>query len=68
MTNTELQQQYKRCQEWNDPEQWELLGVEYYRNGYKMNARRCFAKADELRGVAFAEAVPETLLLAEAQP
>jgi cytochrome c-type biogenesis protein CcmH/NrfG len=68
MTNQQLQAQFQKCQEWNDPDQWDMLALEYHRNGYTLNAVQCFRKADELRGVAFAEAVPETMLLAEAHP
>jgi cytochrome c-type biogenesis protein CcmH/NrfG len=68
MNNTDLQQQFERCQEWNDADQWDHLAHLYFANNYPLNARACFAKADELRGVAFAEAVPEVMLLAEARP
>jgi cytochrome c-type biogenesis protein CcmH/NrfG len=68
MTNQQLQAQFQKCQEWNDADQWDLLAIEYHRRGYMLNARSCFAKADEIRGCAFAEAVPEVMLLAEARP
>jgi hypothetical protein len=68
MTDTELQQQFERCQEWQDADQFDMLAIEYHRRGYSLNALACFKRADELRGVAFAEAVPETMLLAEARP
>jgi hypothetical protein len=68
MTNLELQQQFERCQEWQDADQWDYLAVAYHSRGYNLNARACFEKADEIRGVAFAEAVPEAMLLAEARP
>jgi hypothetical protein len=68
MTNRQLQAQFKKCQKWNDPDQWDYLAIEYSRKGYTLNAIACFRKADELRGCAFAEAVPEVMLLAEARP
>jgi len=45
MTNQELKKQFERCQQWDDPEQWELLAMEYYRRGYYMNAMYCFKQA-----------------------
>lgn len=61
MTNEELKQQHERCEQWNDPDQWDMLALLYYQRGYLLNARRCFKKADEIRGVAFAEAFPVEL-------
>jgi hypothetical protein len=68
MTDTELQQQFERCQEWQDADQFDMLAIEYHRRGYSLNALACFKRADELRGVAFAEAVPETMILAASRP
>jgi cytochrome c-type biogenesis protein CcmH/NrfG len=49
MNNQELKAQFKRCQVWNDPEQWDLLGLAYYQRGYVLNALRCFKLADACR-------------------
>lgn len=57
MTNDELQQQFRRCQEWQDARQWELLGVAYYQRGYQMNARYCFVQADQCAEKAEAPAI-----------
>jgi hypothetical protein len=68
VTNQELQQQFERCQEWQDADQFDYLAIEYHRRGYSLNALACFKRADELRDVAFAEAVPETMILAASRP
>jgi cytochrome c-type biogenesis protein CcmH/NrfG len=68
MTNQQLQAQFQKCQEWNDADQWDALAVMYHARGYNLNAVKCFRRADEIRGCAFAEAVPEVMLLAEARP
>ncbi|MCZ2076183.1 MAG: hypothetical protein LC130_14425 [Bryobacterales bacterium] len=52
MSNDELKAQFARCQEWQDPRQWELLAVAYYQRGYKLNAMHCFEQADKCRAVA----------------
>lgn len=49
MSDQELQEQFKRCVEWGDPEQWELLALEYYQRRYMLNASVCFQRADALR-------------------
>lgn len=49
MSNQELQDQFRRCEQWNDPEQWELLALEYHRQGYDLNAAHCFQQADKCR-------------------
>ena len=46
MNNEDLQAQFKRCEAWNDPEQWDLLGMAYYQRGYWLNALCCFKRAD----------------------
>ncbi len=48
MTNQELREQFQRCQEWNDPKQWEELAIQYYLRGFYINALYCFRMADEL--------------------
>ena len=48
MTNQELKAQFDRCKEWNDPDQWNILGLAYYMRGYFMNALYCFEEADRL--------------------
>lgn len=50
-TNEELQAQFKKCEEWNDPNQWDALGTIYFTQGYLLNAGVCFKRADALRGV-----------------
>jgi hypothetical protein len=49
MTNEELKTQFKRCQKWQDPEQWDLLGMAYYNRGFVLNAGYCFDQADARR-------------------
>ncbi len=49
MTNKELIEQFKRCEQWNDPVQWELLALAYYQRGYFLNAICCFQRADAYR-------------------
>jgi hypothetical protein len=49
MTDQELQAQFRRCQEWQDAEQWEQLALQYTARGYALNARRCFELADQVR-------------------
>lgn len=49
MSNDELKAQFEKCTKWGDPEQWDLLGAEYFRRGYMLNAGVCFKKADEIR-------------------
>ena len=56
MTNEQLQQSFDYCKQANDPEQWELLAMAYYQNGYELNALYCFNQADWCR-----EAVTEQL-------
>lgn len=60
MSNQELQDQFKRCEEWQDPEQWDILGMLYFERKYYLNADVCFKRADAIRvAVAVhAEAVP----------
>jgi hypothetical protein len=45
MSNEELKEQFSRCQEWQDPEQWELLAWAYLSRGYVLNAAHCFKQA-----------------------
>jgi hypothetical protein len=49
MTNTELKEQFERCEKWQDPEQWDLLGLAYYARGYELNALCCFRRAEACR-------------------
>jgi hypothetical protein len=49
MSNDELQAQFARCEQWQDPEQWDLLALAYYQRGYDLNAMHCFRLADALR-------------------
>lgn len=59
MSDKELQEQFKRCQEWQDPEQWDILGVLYFERRYYLNADVCFKRAAAIRDtVPVCEAVP----------
>ncbi len=49
MSNEELQAQFERCQEWNDPDQWDALAVLYFERGFYLNAVHCFQRADGCR-------------------
>ena len=55
MSDHELMEQFKRCEAWNDPEQWDLLAVAYYQRGYLLNALHCFQKADACRALVAVE-------------
>ena len=55
MSNAELQDQFALCQQWQDAEQWELLGIAYYGRGYLFNALHCFRLADAVRAVVAVE-------------
>lgn len=48
-TALEMQEQFKRCQAWNNPEQWEALAGIYYTYGYLLNASVCFENAEKAR-------------------
>ena len=66
MSNQELQAQFKRCQEWNDPEQWALLALAYLERGYPLNAQRCIELAEAAQiGDHRAYTVPEYATEAE---
>lgn len=52
MSNQELIEQFKRCQSWQDPEQWKILAILYWSRGYELNARRCLDLADACRVTA----------------
>lgn len=49
MNDDELIAQFKKCEQWKDAEQWDLLAMEYFRRGYVLNAGVCFQRADALR-------------------
>lgn len=49
MTNDELVEQFKRCEGWSDPDQWEFLAMAYYSRGYWLNALHCFKRANRAR-------------------
>jgi hypothetical protein len=57
MSNEELQAQFKRCEEWQDPEQWDILAMLYFERRYYLNADVCFKRADAIRAHVPAEAV-----------
>ena len=50
-TDDELAAQFRRCEKWNDAEQWEALGYLYLQRFGPMclNVNYCFRKCDELR-------------------
>ena len=48
MSDQELQEQYKRCEEWMDARQWKLLAVAYFTRGYLLNALHCIERADDV--------------------
>jgi cytochrome c-type biogenesis protein CcmH/NrfG len=54
MSNDELIQQHHLCEQWQDADQWDALGVIYFQQNYLMNANYCFRQADELRAVQIA--------------
>jgi hypothetical protein len=58
MSNDELQAQFKRCEGWQDAEQWDLLATAYYARGYLLNALCCFKKADACRVSVAVETEP----------
>ena len=49
LSTLDLQGQFRLCEQWNDPDQWDHLGVLYFQRGYDLNARHCFKRADALR-------------------
>jgi cytochrome c-type biogenesis protein CcmH/NrfG len=65
MTNQELQQQFQLCDANGDADGFDALALAYHARGYVDNAARCFRKADDLRGCAFAEAMPARLAVRE---
>lgn len=46
-----LAEQFRRCEKWQDADQWEILGLLYlqFYGLICMNGAYCFSKADELR-------------------
>jgi hypothetical protein len=51
VTNEFLQEQFKLCEAWNDPRQWDALAMLYCQRGYELNALCCFRRADARRMV-----------------
>lgn len=49
MTANELQAQYERCQQWNDPEQWDILALFYMAAGDETKAVECLRLAEDCR-------------------
>lgn len=45
----DFQAQFRKCEAWNDPDQWDALGMLYYQRGYMLNAIYCFKRADMCR-------------------
>lgn len=58
MSDQELIDQFKRCQIWQDPQQWEILAVLYFQKGYLLNARCCFELAAACTVTAVTAGVP----------
>lgn len=56
-TDEELIAQWRRCVEWNDPDQWDALGFLYQSRGYNLNRNACWRRADECRATT-AESIP----------
>jgi len=49
-TDEALAAQFRRCEQWQDADQWEALGHLYHQKyPHCMNAGYCWRKADELR-------------------
>jgi hypothetical protein len=46
MTNAELMEQFQRCEQWRDADQWDALGMLYFQRGFMLNAGVCFQRAD----------------------
>jgi len=49
MSNDDLIAQFKRCEKWQDADQWDLLAIEYFNRGFVLNAGVCFTRADACR-------------------
>ena len=49
LPSMDLVEQFQRCEQWNDPQQWEFLAMAYYMRGFMLNAYHCFQRADALR-------------------
>jgi hypothetical protein len=58
MNDDELIEQFKRCEGWQDAEQWDLLAMAYYARGYLLNAVCCFNRADACRAAVVVETEP----------
>jgi hypothetical protein len=63
MSNRELRDQFARCLEWQDADQWDALAMCFFAAGFVLNAGYCWQRADILRGCSFSEA-----MTARAQP
>jgi hypothetical protein len=57
MTNQQLRDQFARCLEWQDADQFDMLALEFFKVGFILNARECFVRADILRGCSFSESM-----------
>lgn len=55
VTNEFLKEQFQRCEQWNDPEQWEHLAELYQARGYVLNANYCMKQAETCRELVLAE-------------
>jgi hypothetical protein len=49
MSDEQLKQQFERCKEWQDADQWFLLACAYLERGYSMNAVYCFRQSEACR-------------------
>jgi hypothetical protein len=63
MTNQQLRDQFARCLEWQDADQWDALAQCFFAAGFVLNAGYCWQRADILRGCSFSES-----MTARAQP
>lgn len=45
----DFQAQFKLCEQWGDPDQWDALAILYYQRGFMLNAYHCFKRADACR-------------------
>lgn len=49
MNNQDLMDQFARCEQWQDADQWDALGMLYFNHGFVLNAGVCFKRADARR-------------------
>jgi hypothetical protein len=49
MCNQDLIDKFQRCEQWQDADQWDALGMLYFQRGFMLNAGVCFQRADACR-------------------